>query len=144
MGAVELAIIVLVGGLILYTIMGSKTSASNLVQLARIAGFSGGDEYVAAAIALAESKGDPSAYNKEEQDVPGRYGRDSAEDGLGSYGLWQIYLAAHPEFSGIDLYEPQNNANAAFKIFSDAGDSFRPWTSFQSGTFAGFLRQTRS
>ncbi len=131
MEPVTLAVIILAGGLILYAIMKSKTSISDLLQLAQNAGFQGQDAYIAAAVALAESGGDPKAYNPEiTVNTPA---------GMGSYGLWQIYLKAHPEFTGVDLYDPQENANAAFSIFSNAGNSFHPWSTFKSGKYQAYL-----
>jgi hypothetical protein len=110
-------------------------TAGQIAQYAAAAGFSGADMVTAVAIALAESRGgDPNAYNKEPQDVPGNYGRSSADDGLGSYGLWQIYLAAHPEFAGENLLDPQTNANAAYAIYAVAG-GFHPWSTYTSGEY---------
>lgn len=114
-------------------------------QLATNAGF-GSDANTAAAIALAESHprndashADSTAYNKEPQDVPGRYHRESADDGLGSVGLWQIYRAAHPEFDEVDLTDPSLNAMAAFAIYEKAG-GFSPWSTFKSGAYQNFLQ----
>jgi Lysozyme like domain len=110
-------------------------SPAQIAQYAANAGFAGDDLVTAVAIALAESNGgNPNAYNSEPQDVPGNYGRASAGDGLGSYGLWQIYLAAHPEFAGANLLDPQTNANAAYSIYAIAG-GFRPWSTFTSGVY---------
>lgn len=109
-----------------------------VLAYAQAAGF-GTDSQTAAAIALAESRGNTQAYNKEPQDVPGRYNRTSEDDGLGSYGLWQIYLAAHPELSGVDLTDPQNNANAAFSVYSEAG-GFHPWSTFKSGAYQEYMQ----
>jgi hypothetical protein len=110
-------------------------SAGQIAQYAANAGFAGNDLVTAVAIALAESNGgNPNAYYSEPQDVPGRYGRASVNDGLGSYGLWQIYLAAHPEFAGENLADPQTNANAAYSIYAVAG-GFAPWSTYTSGEY---------
>ncbi len=110
-------------------------SAGQIAQYAAAAGFSGSDLVTAVAIALAESNGgNPNAYNKEPQDVPGNFGRSSPDDGLGSVGLWQIYLAAHPEFAGENLLDPQTNANAAYAIYAVAG-GFHPWSTYTSGEY---------
>lgn len=97
---------------------------SELIYLASQAGF-GSDSSTAAAIALAESGGKRTAVG----DV--NLGR--------SIGLWQINLRAHPEYTEGDLYNPQNNANAAFQIYSDAG-GFSPWTTFRTGVYSDFLQ----
>lgn len=104
-------------------------SASQIAQYAQNAGFSGDALITAVAIALAESSGNASAYNPETQ--------AGTPEGMGSYGLWQIYLNAHPEFQGVDLTDPQNNANAAFEIFSTNG--FAPWSTYQSRAYQSYL-----
>lgn len=111
---------------------GGKLSPAQIADLASRAGFSGDDLAVAVAVALAESRGgDPNAYNPELQ--------VGTPEGLGSYGLWQIYLFKHPEFSGSNLYDPQTNANAAFSVYQNAGFSFSPWTTFTSGDYISRL-----
>lgn len=99
-------------------------SAAQIQAYAAAAGFSGADLATAVAIALAESfpSGNPNSYNPE-----------------GSYGLWQIYLPMHPEYAGVNLYDPQTNANAAFAIYSAAGGRFTPWSTFNSGAYAKYL-----
>jgi hypothetical protein len=102
--------------------LGAAALSPDAIQaFAANAGFSGADLATAVAIAFAESSGIPTARNPE-----------------GSYGLWQIYLPAHPEFAGQNLYDPQTNANAAFSIYSRAG-GFSDWTTFRSGRYRVFL-----
>jgi hypothetical protein len=104
---------------------------AQLVILAQNAGFSESEANTAAAIALAESGGNPHAYNAEEQ--------ASAPPGKGSFGLWQIYLNAHPEFFNVPLYDAQTNANAAFKVYTEAGNSFSPWSTYKNGAYEQYL-----
>ena len=99
-----------------------KLEISQLIGLASAAGFTGDDLTTAVSVALAESGGDPNAYNPEVA--------AHAPIGYGSFGLWQIYLKAHPEFQGQNLFDPQSNAAAAFSVYSNAGGSFRPWSTF--------------
>jgi len=106
----------------------------DIAALAANAGFTGSDVGVAAAIALAESGGNPSAYNPESQ--------AGTPQGQGSFGLWQIYLKAHPEFSGWNLLDPQTNANAAFQVYQQQG--FSAWSTFNSGKYTAFLAQAAS
>jgi len=101
--------------------MANRLSAAQIAQLAQNAGFSGENLSVAVAIALAESGGNPSAYNPETA--------VKTPNGQGSFGLWQIYLFKHPEFAGQNLYDPQTNANIAFFISSN-GTNFNPWSTF--------------
>jgi hypothetical protein len=56
-----------------------------------------------------------------------------------SIGLWQINLRAHPEYTEDELHDPQTNANAAFAIYQQAGDSFTPWTTFNTGAYSEYL-----
>lgn len=107
-----------------------KLDISQLTSLAASAGFSGADLATAVAVALAESGGDPQAYNPEVH--------AGAAQGYGSFGLWQIYLQAHPEFSGLNLFDPQANASAAFSVYSRAG-GFSPWATYKEGTYLAFI-----
>lgn len=104
---------------------------ADLVTLAANAGFSSANAAIAAAVALAESGGNPNVYNPETG--------AGAPDGEGSFGLWQIYLLDHPEFAGWNLYDPQTNANAAFSVWSAAGGSFSPWTTYNTGAYLKYL-----
>jgi Lysozyme like domain len=101
-------------------------TAGQIAQYAAAAGFAGGDLVTAVAIALAESNGNPAAYNPETA--------AGAPAGQGSVGLWQIFLMMHPEFAGEDLTDPQTNANAAYSIYSIAG-GFTPWSTYTSGQY---------
>lgn len=102
--------------------LGMKLPASEIAQYAAGAGFFGDDLVTAVAVALAESGGNPKAYNPETQ--------AGTPEGKGSFGLWQIYLYKHQEFAMLDLYEPAANAAAAFSVYAAAGNSFRPWSTF--------------
>lgn len=104
-------------------------NAAQILPLAAAAGFTGADLATAVAIALAESSGNPQAYNPEPA--------AGTPTGMGSYGLWQIYLAAHPEFTGLNLYDPQTNAQAAFDVYSHHG--FSQWTTYRNGRYQQYL-----
>jgi len=104
---------------------------SQLAALAAGAGFSGNDLAIAIAVALAESQGNPQAYNPEKA--------AGAVQGQGSFGLWQIFLSKHPEFSAVDLLDPQTNAAAAFTIYSNAGNSFRPWATYTNQAYLPYM-----
>ncbi len=114
-----------------------KLSANQIAELAAGAGFAGADLVTAVAVALAESRdGDPNAYNPELQ--------ANTPEGKGSYGLWQIYLKAHPEFADWDLYDPETNAAAAFRVYRGAGNRFTPWTTFKTGAYRAHLAVARA
>jgi hypothetical protein len=103
----------------------------NIARLAYDAGFRGQDLLTAVAVAYAESGGDPKNYNPETA--------AGTPPGMGSYGLWQIYRKAHPEFADWDLNDPATNARAAFRVWKSAGGSFRPWSTFQHGSQLKFM-----
>lgn len=105
-------------------------SFTDLLALAQNAGFTGSMAVIAAAVALAESGGNPTAYNPERE--------AGTPEGKGSYGLWQIYLHAHPEFEGQNLYDPETNARAAYKVYTDA-ESFKPWTTFKTMAYQSHI-----
>src|SRR5271168_549795 len=94
---------------------------AQLQQYAAAAGF--GDPVTAAAIAMAESSGNPYAIG----------------DNGNSIGLWQINLPSHPEDMGMNLTDPQTNANAAFAIYAAAG-GFSPWSTYNSGAYLAYLQ----
>lgn len=101
-------------------------SATDLVHLAQAAG-TGGDPQTAAAVALAESGGDPAAVGRN-------------QDGSRDRGLWQINSRWHPEVSDACAFDPGCNARAAFAI-SDGWTDFSPWTTYTSGAYLRFMPQ---
>lgn len=100
--------------------------ADQLVALAQAAG-SGGDPATAAAIALAESSGDPAAVGRN-------------QDGSRDRGLWQINDRAHPDVSDTCAFDPSCNARAAYAI-SNGWTSFGPWAAYNNGAYKAFLQQ---
>jgi hypothetical protein len=111
-------------------------SFDELRALALDAGFSPSNADTAAAIALAESGGNPQAHNP----VP-------PDD---SYGLWQINMlsALGPQRraqwglrSNSDLFDPSINASAAFSVFRNSG-SFRPWSTYLNGAYRKYLKKS--
>jgi hypothetical protein len=111
-------------------------SYSQLEGLWIQAGGSAATAPIAAAIALAESAGNPSSYN------------GNAGTGDNSYGLWQINMigsmgpARLKEFgltSNTQLFDPLTNAKAALKV-SNGGTNFGPWTTYTHGTYKKYLQ----
>jgi hypothetical protein len=99
------------------------------------AGGSAGTAPLAAAVAMAESGGNPNALN------------NNSGTGDLSYGLWQINMigtlgpSRRREFgiqSNSALLDPVTNAKAAVKV-SNGGTNFSAWTTFTSGAFKKFL-----
>jgi Lysozyme like domain len=113
---------------LVYEAMQGAEGPWTIAGVASNAGFTGGDLVIAVAIAYAESSGNPNITG----------------DNGNSIGLWQINLPNHPEYQGVDLTDPQTNANAAFAIYSAAGNSFTPWTTFKTGAYQANLPQATS
>src|SRR5262245_27387383 len=99
---------------------------NELVSLAQGAGCSPENSQKAAAIAMAESSGNPSAHNPNPPDD--------------SYGLWQINMlgrlgpARRTQFglsSNQQLFDANTNARAMAAI-SGGCQNFNPWTTFTS------------
>lgn len=99
-------------------------SLAELEAYAAQAGFSGDSAKTIAAIAMAESGGNPNAINYND---PG-----------GSYGLTQINAAAHGPGALAALGDPLNAFQQAFRI-SGGGANFTPWSTFNSGAYLPFL-----
>lgn len=110
-----------------YIVLKGGTDPITITGYASRAGFSGGDLAIAVAICYAESGGNPDAIGDLDLGV--------------SVGLWQINLAAHPEYTQDELLDPNQNAQAAYMIYSAAGNSFSPWTTFRSGAYLQYLGQ---
>lgn len=102
-----------------------KLSAAQIAWYAQQAGFTGKDVTTAVAVALAESGGRINAKG----------GPNS--NGSYDYGLWQINEKAHPDLITADAqwWVAGFNAQMAFKVYSAAGNSFRPWSTFTSGAY---------
>lgn len=96
----------------------------------------------AAAVAFAESGGDPTrinntAYPSRPNYLPPRAGNQREY----SVGLWQINLIAHPQYNETDMLRPIANAQAAVAISKDGAD-FNPWSTFTSGVYRKYLPAT--
>ena len=91
----------------------SHVDATEIRGFALAAGFTPDQATTMTAIALAESGGNTRAH------------ATGIED---SRGLWQINVQAHPEFADVDLYDPAQNAKAAYAVFHGAHESYRPWS----------------
>lgn len=82
---------------------------------------------VAAAIALAESSGNPAAINPTDNN-----GTQT------SWGLWQISNGTHSEVSP-SWSDPLTNARLAVAKWRGAGNSFAPWGTYNSGAYRKYL-----
>jgi Lysozyme like domain len=93
-----------------------------LRELARLAGFPESQVDVAAAVAMAESGGNPLAVG----------------DHSTSFGLWQVNTPSHPQYDASKLLDAEYNAHAAFAI-SQAGADWSPWTTFRTGAYKKYM-----
>jgi hypothetical protein len=113
-------------------------SYSQLEGLWIQAGGSQASAPIAAAIALAESGGNPSSLD------------NNPRTGDLSYGLWQINMIGSMgpgrlrEFglsSDSQLLDPLTNAQAAVKVAGGGSNpNFSPWTTFTSGKYLKYLQ----
>ncbi|MFF4060807.1 peptidoglycan-binding protein [Streptomyces sp. NPDC001668] len=111
-------------------------SLAELRSLATQAGFTGSDIKIAAAVAMAESKGDPAIIGDQHL-VDHKWGP--------SIGLFQIRSLKHPgQFSPPDtlrveaeLKDPLYNAKAA-KAIKDAHDWIQ-WSTFTNGAYKQYM-----
>lgn len=87
----------------------------------------------AVAIAIAESGGRDDAHN------PGCCNDDCGCDGCeSSWGLWQINLCAHPQYTPDQMIDAFKNAQAMFSI-SNGGTNWNPWTTYTKGVYKQYL-----
>lgn len=93
------------------------------------AGGSPAEAAIAAAIATAESSACQYALAGPVDVRPVQICKLTITSGEDSRGLWQVNLAAHPEFAGQDLFDPLVNARAAVRVREVRGD-FTAWTTF--------------
>lgn len=98
------------------------------------AGFSGEKLRLAWSVGMAESGGDPKAFN------------GNTRTGDQSYGLFQINMigAMGPERrrqfgiqSNDELFDPQVNIRAMLKVSSN-GTNWKPWSAYKSGAYRRF------
>jgi len=117
---------------------GGVYSIENLVQLALSVGFKGENAAIAAAIAMAESGGNPTIDTV-------KSGLDPEKKKEFSIGLWQINMRGRLgeerrkkfNIENNDLYNPNLNAQIAYKLSS--GYNFDDWTTYTKGNYKTYL-----
>ena len=97
-------------------------SYSQLRNLWLQAGGNKGWSYVMAAIAMAESGGNPLAHHVD-------------SNGSVDYGLWQINTIHH--YAVQDMLNPQQNAKEAVSIFNSAGP--HAWSTYNNGAYKKYM-----
>lgn len=107
-----------------------RLSDREIAGAVRDAGFPRSSWTVAVAVALAESGGNPDAYN----------GNNS--DGSSDYGLFQIN-SVHAELLNTHNWrDPVDNARMALEI-SGRGTNWKPWVAYTTGRHVAFLPRAR-
>jgi hypothetical protein len=86
-------------------------SLDQMVTMAQKAGFKGEDAAHMAALAMAESSGNPDALGPAQE-----------------IGLTQINPHAHPDLVDLAKSGPQGQFDAAFKVYTNAGNKFSDWS----------------
>jgi lysozyme-like protein len=111
-------------------------NAAQIAQYASNAGWSGSDLVTAVAIALAESAGNPNAIGD----------TSLAPTNGPSYGLWQVNVGskANPQYAHDNLFDPQTNANDAYEIYQNHGNSFSAWSTYGGGQYQAFLASAQT
>ena len=111
-----------------------KYDIKGLVELAKAAGFVGNDAAIMAAIAMAESSGDPNAVC---------HNTNGTED----YGLTQINTV-HDKEHGAGWAQSSLDPNKAFAnaavVYKEAGNSFHPWVTYWKGLYKKYLPAAQS
>lgn len=109
-----------------------RLTLEQLRALATQTGFA--DPITAAAVAMAESGGNPAAVN----DTRGRTDLPAGTSAEWSLGLWQVNVLAHPDFDAAKLTDPAYNASAALQI-SNGGTDWKAWSVYTSGAYRAFM-----
>lgn len=100
-----------------------------LAAAAKLAGFADADLETAVAISGQETSGNIWVVG------------GPNKNGTYDFGAWQInevHKRDHPEWfaattAGINWANHADNARMAFAVYTEAGNSFRPWVSFTTG-----------
>jgi hypothetical protein len=105
-------------------------SYAQLEGLWEEAGGPAGEASLAAAIAEAESGGNPLAAYPGTTVAPGKGSTTDAT------GLWQILGLPAGNFTAAELTDPYENAKMAVAKYTQAGNSFSPWQTYDEGDYA--------
>ena len=123
--------------------MPDEAVAYSFTELEQVWIDAGGDPaqaQTAAAVASAESHGCRYALAGPADVRPVKACVYRATHGENSFGLWQINIGpgANPQYAGVDLFDPINNARAAVAI-SRNGSDWSPWSTYESGAYRAYL-----
>jgi hypothetical protein len=97
-----------------------------MADLLRGAGFTGQDVATGVAVGFAESRGNTNA----------RHTNSNGSEDLG----WLQINTVHKALIGTGSWSnPADNARMAHSVWQDAGGSWHPWSTFNSGSYLPFL-----
>lgn len=108
-----------------------QLSAVQVAQYAYDAGFRGVDLVTAVAVSHAESGFDAARLSPVNS------------DGSRDQGLWQINDKAHPQYTRSAMFDPVQNAKAAFSV-SSGGHNWAPWTTYNNGAYRQYLSDAQA
>ena len=108
------------------TSTGGTLSVAQIASTMRAAGWPEDAIPTGIAIVLAESGGNPRAVNT------------ANRNGSVDYGLFQINTVHGSLLSQGDKFNPVDNARMALKVYKQAGNSWKPWSTFNSGKYKDF------
>ena len=114
----------------------ASAAADRCAGVASRAGFTGDRLVTAVAVGMGESscRADAQNANGPTKGCP---------NGSVDRGLWQINSCWHPSVSKSCAYDPQCNANAAYRI-SAKGTNFKPWVAYTNGSYRNHLEAARA
>ena len=108
------------------TSTGGALSVAQIASTMRAAGWPEDAIPTGIAIVLAESGGNPRAVNT------------ANRNGSVDYGLFQINTVHGSLLSQGDKFNPVDNARMALTVYKQAGNSWKPWSTFNSGKYKDF------
>jgi hypothetical protein len=111
----------------------STYTLAQLQQLAASAGFP--DPALAAAVAMAESGGDPCA-NGDPRNTSSCTNNYTST----SFGLWQVHVTAHPQYNASQLKNDVNYSAQAALAISSNGTNWTPWTTYTNGAYKQYYQ----
>lgn len=103
---------------------------TQIAAAANAGGFSGLNQVIAVAVALAESSGNSTAIARE-------------PNGTTSYGLWQINSIHSDLLKANDWQNPNNNALMANAIFRQRGNTWLPWSVYNNQKYLLYMERAR-
>jgi hypothetical protein len=102
-------------------------SPAQMAGYLKAAGFPADQIGIGVAVGMAESGGDTSALN--------------TKNSNGSWDAGFMQVNSVHGYTQTYLFDPSNNAKAAFGIFKAAGNKWTPWSTYNSGRYRVFLAQ---